>query len=312
MTGTTTPGPLCQVLTRPFRTDDGTMCRCESPRPGAVGTDLSMFDHLTWGEQPGSYMEQERWFERRYPNLLENARVHFVKAVNDWVESHWGETRYDEKSPRISVHGRNKYESPRNKGVRWTATYMRDDFFEICGDQPQTFHEADAVLGDFAIDIETPIQIAYSTGRVRGQVANTYTWTSRMYVDDVMGIQSHDKIGGAFLRENLPSRRVKRAIWIISGEGYRIPDEVWKKHWVVKGDTLRGLAKKYYGDAAKWPILYKYNADTIGADPAKLRIATVLEIPDITRLSHGLVQQILSNPPKNIPGQPAVRGPELL
>lgn len=312
MAGSQIPGPMCQVLKRPDWKDDGTICRCASPLPGPVAPDLSMWDHWTWGDTSNTYLGHERWFEQRYPNLLENARVRFVKDVNTWVELHWGETKYDETTARIKVHGRNKFESSANKNIQWSETFMRDDRFEVCGDQPQSFHEADMVVGSFAIDIVTPIEITYSTAVVNGQSVATFSWTSTMYVEDTMGIQPHDKPAKLGLLGYLPSHKVKRAIWTIGGEGRRVPQESWKKHRVVRGDTLRSLAKQYYGDTEKWPILYKFNVDAIGPEPGKLKIGTMLVIPDPTRLSPGLIQQILANPPVKKPGQPTIRGPELL
>ncbi|NTV96374.1 MAG: LysM peptidoglycan-binding domain-containing protein [Thiobacillus sp.] len=289
---------------------DGTLCRCESPLPGPVAPDLSMFDHVTWGKTTPDYLAQERWFETRYPNLLEDARTKYVRAINEWVERNWGQTEYNETSARIKVHGRNKYEAKINKDIQWTETYMRDDRYDVCGDLPQSFHEADMVVGSFAIDIETPVQITYLQKDIRGQIANAFEWSTYMYVDDTMGLQPHDKpalIPGVL--ENIPSRRVKRARWQIKGEGYRMPAQALKKHWVVAGDTLQRLAQKYYGDVSRWPILYKVNAMAIGANPYALRAGLVLEIPDLNQLSPGLIKSAMDNAPAAPPGPHTVTMP---
>lgn len=39
--------------------------------------------------------------------------------------------------------------------------------------------------------------------------------------------------------------------------------ETTKKHRVVKGDTLWGIAKKYYNDGSKWRVIYDKNESTI-------------------------------------------------
>lgn len=44
---------------------------------------------------------------------------------------------------------------------------------------------------------------------------------------------------------------------------YRLPGDRPRKHRVMKGDTLRGLAEKYYGDADKWLLIYEANEHLI-------------------------------------------------
>jgi len=48
-------------------------------------------------------------------------------------------------------------------------------------------------------------------------------------------------------------------------------------HSVVQGDTLSGIAEKYYGDQSSWPTIYMENFTKL--DPAKLQVGTVLKIP---------------------------------
>lgn len=307
MAGNGFPGPLCKIRLPPRRLDDGTLCRCESPLPGPLAPDLSAWEHFTWGEAAAAHLGQERWFETRYPNLLEDARIKFVREINGWVERNWGQTEYDETSPRIRVHGRNKYKSPANRSIVWTETLMRDDRFQDCGDLPQSFHEADAVVGSYALDIVTPVAIAYMKKTVNGQIVDAFEWTATLYVEDTMGVQARDRI--AFIPgvlTNAPSRRVRRASWTIGGEGYRKPAQTWKKHWVISGDTLSLLAQKYYGDIALWPILYKFNAVAIGPDQNNLRVGLVLEIPELSQLSPDLIRSILQNAPPAAPQQHTV------
>jgi nucleoid-associated protein YgaU len=58
---------------------------------------------------------------------------------------------------------------------------------------------------------------------------------------------------------------------------------VARKHKVVSGDTLSGLALKYYGSAAreKWMAIYEANKATIGDNPNVIRAGTELIIPDL-------------------------------
>lgn len=54
------------------------------------------------------------------------------------------------------------------------------------------------------------------------------------------------------------------------------------QHKVVAGDTMSGLALKYYGSAAreKWMHIYEANKDLIGDNPAFIKVGQVLNIPE--------------------------------
>ncbi len=51
-----------------------------------------------------------------------------------------------------------------------------------------------------------------------------------------------------------------------------------KFHEVVKGDTLSGLAKKYYGDGGKYMKIFDANKDKL-KDPDKIQVGQKLRIP---------------------------------
>jgi nucleoid-associated protein YgaU len=53
------------------------------------------------------------------------------------------------------------------------------------------------------------------------------------------------------------------------------------KHVVVAGDTLSALAKKYYGDAKMYMILYEANKETIGDNPSMIQIGMELVVPEV-------------------------------
>ncbi len=55
------------------------------------------------------------------------------------------------------------------------------------------------------------------------------------------------------------------------------PLSVNTTHSVVQGDTLSGIAEKYYGDQSSWPTIYLENFTKL--DPAKLQIGAILNIP---------------------------------
>lgn len=273
-----------------------------------MGLAPSVSDHFGSRDYGSGSMGQERWFEERYPNLLEDARQKFVKAVNAWVEANWGKARYDEESPRIAVHGRNKFESPKNAGIVWTDRYMRDDRFERCGDRPQTFNESDVLVGSFAIDIETPVTITYTQKSVRGALVEAFEWTAVMYVEDTLGFQSSDPGAKAapWALNLAPSRKVKRGRWEIRGEGLKPASFDPRTHRVAPGDTLWGLAQRYYGDATLWPLLYRVNRDRIGTNPNLLAVGTILDVPELSEFSPGFRDEAMRSAPPTEDGPRAI------
>jgi nucleoid-associated protein YgaU len=56
------------------------------------------------------------------------------------------------------------------------------------------------------------------------------------------------------------------------------PEATVRRHAVVEGDTLTGVAQRYYGDASLWPLIWEHNEGL--ANPDLIYPGTVLEIPD--------------------------------
>ena len=55
------------------------------------------------------------------------------------------------------------------------------------------------------------------------------------------------------------------------------------EHTVESGDTLGGIALKYYKSAArdKWMAIYEANKETIGDNPSLIKLGQVLKIPNL-------------------------------
>lgn len=56
------------------------------------------------------------------------------------------------------------------------------------------------------------------------------------------------------------------------------PETTVKTYTVVAGDTLSGIAKKFYGRANRWRVIFEANTDQI-SNPDLIRVGQVLKIP---------------------------------
>ncbi len=63
-----------------------------------------------------------------------------------------------------------------------------------------------------------------------------------------------------------------------TGNASPAPAAAARTHTVVKGDTLAGIARKYYGKSGQWQKIAEANKDTL-PDPTKLKLGMVLKIP---------------------------------
>jgi hypothetical protein len=52
-----------------------------------------------------------------------------------------------------------------------------------------------------------------------------------------------------------------------------------QKYTVVKGDCLYAIARKFYGNGAKYTVIYNANKSVIGGDPSLIYAGQVLTIP---------------------------------
>ena len=165
----------------------------------------SITDHFGNSTDP---LGEERWFENNYAGWLAEARRRFTAEINSGVDC--SSTTFNGPSGRINI-----YPSDDRGGSTSKQTPGGNE--QEYGDAGQSDWSADKVLGSFSIDYVTPVTITYTNG-TNGKCA--YTWTTTMYVEDVLGTQEGDRIriipGVASIT---PSRRVRRASWTLSGSG---------------------------------------------------------------------------------------------
>ena len=56
-------------------------------------------------------------------------------------------------------------------------------------------------------------------------------------------------------------------------------------HTVAKGETLSEIAKKYYGKASKYPVIFDANRDQLD-NPDRIKPGQVLKIPSLDDGNH--------------------------
>ena len=165
----------------------------------------SITDHFGNSTKP---LGEERWFENNYAGWLAEARRRFTAEINAGVDC--SSPAFNGPSGRINI-----YPSDDRGGSTSKQTPGGNE--QEYGDAGQSDWSADKVLGSFSIDYVTPVTITYTNG-TKGK--RSYTWTTTMYVEDVLGTQEGDRIrkipGMASIT---PSRRVRRASWTLSGSG---------------------------------------------------------------------------------------------
>ena len=168
------------------------------PSPGIA-------DHF--GDKNGPFGE-EKWFDKNYKGWLAEARRRFTAEIDAAIDCK--STVFDGPSGRINIY------PSRNRGGS-TSKRTPGGNEQKYGDAGQSDWFADKVLGSFSIDYVTPVTIKYTKG-TGGKLL--YTWTTTMYIEDVLGTQEGDRIRSIpGVASITPSRRVRRASWTLSGSG---------------------------------------------------------------------------------------------
>jgi RHS repeat-associated protein len=155
---------------------------------------------------------EEKWFERNYAGWLAEARRRFSVEIERGIDCK--STSFNGPSIRINIEP-----SENRRGSTSSRTPGGNE--RKYGDAGQSDWSADKVLGCFSIDYVTPVKITYTN---MGGGKRRYSWSTEMYIYDVLGTQDHDPIRkipvvGDIIGSLTPSRGVKRATWTLSGSG---------------------------------------------------------------------------------------------
>ncbi|UCF06559.1 MAG: LysM peptidoglycan-binding domain-containing protein [bacterium] len=60
----------------------------------------------------------------------------------------------------------------------------------------------------------------------------------------------------------------------------------YKLHTIRPGETLSGLALRYYGNGNRWRAIYERNRDRIGPDPNRIMAGDKVIIPNLPPIEH--------------------------
>jgi len=69
-------------------------------------------------------------------------------------------------------------------------------------------------------------------------------------------------------------------IWMTACSFSPTPDTAVTTYTVRAGDTLAGVAERYYGDSIRWQVVYNANRDQLQS-PMGLKVGMVLIIPPL-------------------------------
>ncbi|HEX3358098.1 MAG TPA: LysM peptidoglycan-binding domain-containing protein [Tepidisphaeraceae bacterium] len=58
------------------------------------------------------------------------------------------------------------------------------------------------------------------------------------------------------------------------------PIDTKSQYEVQSGDSLAKISMKLYGNSSKWETIYDLNKEQIGSDPAKVKVKTILKLPE--------------------------------
>ena len=188
---------------------------CDGVPDGEVDSVPSELDHLGWSTSP---LGQEKWFRDHYPGWLKETERANGVVINEWADSNFLKSPFPGPSKRSNVYPVN-YKNEAIKGGFLNPIVDTNGNENLYGDAPQSAWSTDKILGQFSIDVKTPVEIHW--GEVDTEGFSAFTWSASMYVEDVLGLQSHDPIG--FLSCIAKSRRVHRAEYTITGKGKACP-----------------------------------------------------------------------------------------
>lgn len=123
-----------------------------------------------------------------------------------------------------------------------------------------------------------------------GKAIEAYIATQNLGVDDVK-VQFDGPLGNVTVQGKAPTQAAKEKVTLCCGNVAHVtsvdnqmsvttPEPEAQYHDVIRGDTLSALAKKYYGNASKYPAIFEANKPML-SDPDKIYPGQKLRIPPL-------------------------------
>ncbi|GAB2742885.1 peptidoglycan-binding protein LysM [Melaminivora jejuensis] len=125
-----------------------------------------------------------------------------------------------------------------------------------------------------------------------GKAIEAYVASQNLGVSDVK-VQFHGPEGKVTVTGTAPTQAVKEKVTLCCGNvasvtsvdnqmGVANPEPEAQYHDVVRGDTLSAIAKKFYGDANKYPVIFEANKPML-THPDKIYPGQKLRIPPLAK-----------------------------
>jgi LysM repeat protein len=87
--------------------------------------------------------------------------------------------------------------------------------------------------------------------------------------------QHHETVAQAFELSKIVSQQGRKALEASNA----------RSHTVVAGDSLSRIARSYYGDMHKWPVIFEANRAVIGRNPNIIKPGEKLIIPELPTIA---------------------------
>ncbi len=128
-------------------------------------------------------------------------------------------------------------------------------------------------------------QKVFGDGRYHTEIAaaNPGLNPSRLKVGQEIKLPDRTKLPSA----NSSSEAVSTAASSTPNATKSVSIDPARQYRVASGDSLHRIARKLYGNSAMADEIYQLNQQLIGADPAKIKVGMILQVPEIKQTTAG-------------------------
>jgi hypothetical protein len=143
------------------------------------------------------------------------------------------------------------------------------------GKFPEVFSTLEALARKYSLEggwtLKEATVLENVFAKFMGNISSAPVFALATYVTTVVPLEHNETVAQAF--------EIHKAIF--RGGKHALELQNPRYHTVMPGDWLSKLAKTFYGDEFKWPIIYEANRDVIGKNPDLIKPGEKLLIPDL-------------------------------